>query len=217
MATKYIHFSNEQKNRANSVDLVDFLRSQGEEVERSGHEYRWKRHDSVTISGSRWFRHSAEEGGHAIDFVKEFYGCSFPEAVTMLLNGESGRGFAPAEPERPRKPFALPERGANARRVYAYLTKQRCVDADIISHFVRAGTLYEDTDYHNAVFVGADADGQPRHAHRKSTNSYMQSFRANVEGSDARYGFGHIGTSGRLYVFEAPIDLLSFLTLYKQD
>ena len=36
----------------------------------------------------------------------------------------------------------------------------------------------------------------------------------NGDGSDACYGFGHAGKGNRLYVFEAPIDLLSFLTLY---
>lgn len=168
MAT-YIPFTEEQKLRANNTDLADFLRSQGEELTRSGHEYRWKRHDSVTISGNRWYRHSAEEGGCAIDFIRTFYHQSFPEAVTTLLNGEQGHGFTQAIPERekPRKPFALPEKHDNARRVYAYLMKQRGIDADIISHFVRAGALYEDSKYHNAVFVGVDENGQPRHAHKK--------------------------------------------------
>lgn len=38
-----------------------------------------------------------------------------------------------------------------------------------------------------------------------------------MEGSDPRYSFHWNGTSDRLYVFEAPIDLLSFLTLYPKD
>ena len=229
--SKYIHFTDEQKIRANNVDLVDFLRSQGEEVIRSGHEYRWKRHDSVTISGNRWFRHSAEEGGLAINFVQTFYNISFPDAVTMLMGGERGAEFCQTgsirqtdqKQERPRKPFALPLAHDNNRREYAYLTKQRCIDPNVISHFVRTKTLYEDSAYHNAVFVGLDENGVPRHAHKKSTltigrsPSGSQSFRANVESSNSRYGFCHIGHSNRLYVFEAPIDLLSFITLYKKD
>ena len=35
-----------------------------------------------------------------------------------------------------------------------------------------------------------------------------------MEGSDLAYGFGYCGEGPRLYVFEAAIDLLSFLTLY---
>ena len=53
------------------------------------------------------------------------------------------------------------------------------------------------------------------HAHKRSTNSYGEAFRINVEGSDPKYSFGYSNSSATtLYVFEAPIDLLSFLTLY---
>jgi len=213
----YIPFSEEQKIRANNIDLVDFLRSQGEEVTRSGHEWRWKRHDSLTINGSRWYQHSAERGGNAVSFAQEFYNLSYPEAVTLLLNGERGAELRQAEPPRakPQKPFALPEANGNMRRVYAYLMKQRCIDPDVITHFAKAKTLYEDSQYHNAVFVGPDENGVPRHAHKKSTNSLGGSFRANVEGSDSRYGFCHIGNSDRVYVFESPIDMLSFITMHK--
>ena len=38
-----------------------------------------------------------------------------------------------------------------------------------------------------------------------------------VEGSDTKYSFAHYGTSGRLYVFEAPIDMLSFISLHKEN
>lgn len=39
----------------------------------------------------------------------------------------------------------------------------------------------------------------------------------NVEGCDPRHSFHWTGSSERLYVFEAPIDLLAFLTLYPED
>ena len=103
------------------------------------------------------------------------------------------------------------------RRVYAYLMKQRHLDRDIITHFARAGTLYEDAEYHNAVFVGTDEHGVARHAQKRSTNSQGRSFKLNVEGSDTRYSFHHLGTDGDLYVFEAPIDLLSYITLHPEN
>ena len=111
-------------------------------------------------------------------------------------------------------PFKLPEANGNMRRVYAYLMKQRYIDAEVISHFARAKTLYEDSKYHNAVFVGHDGDGVPRHAHKRSTLTVGEVYRGNVESSDPRYSFHHIGTSGRLYVYEAPVDMLSFLTMH---
>ena len=39
-------------------------------------------------------------------------------------------------------------------------------------------------------------------------------FRINVEGSEAKHSFHKDGTDCALYVFEAPIDLLSHITLY---
>ena len=48
------------------------------EVERSGNEWRWKRHRSVTFRGSSWYRHSRQVGSHAIDFMQEFFGMSYP-------------------------------------------------------------------------------------------------------------------------------------------
>jgi hypothetical protein len=215
----YIHFTDEQKERANSVDLVDFLRAQGEEISRSGHDFRWARHDSVTLRGNRWYQHSASKGGLAIDFVRKFYNMEFPDAVTKLLNGEHGAGFVEADmkPPPPSKPFKLPEAHTDMRRVFAYLTKSRCIDREVIRHFASAGTLFEDAKYHNAVFVGKDENGVPCHAHKRSTYTLGDSFRGNVEGSDAKCSFHHKGESQRLYVYEAPVDMMSFLTIHGEN
>lgn len=118
------------------------------------------------------------------------------------------------KPEEPPKPFALPPAHTDMRRVYAYLMKQRHISREVVTHFARAGLLYEDTQYHNCVFVGMDEQGVPRHAHKRSTNSQGKSFKANVEGSRPQYSFHHVGRDSVLYVLEAPIDMLSFLTLY---
>lgn len=119
--------------------------------------------------------------------------------------------------EEPAKPFALPPANKDMRRVFAYLIKHRSIARDMVAHFAKAGLLYEDAEYHNAVFVGTDTDGVPRHAHKRSANSYGKVFRLNVEGSNPRYSFHYVGTDRSLYVFEAPIDMLSFITLYPEN
>lgn len=215
----FIYFTDEQKRRANNVDLEKFLRLKDEKLLPSGRDKRLASDKSITIRGSEWFDHSNRKGGHAIDFVQKHYGLSFPEAVKLLLNGKDGKGYSQAadrQPEQP-KPFVLPPANRDMRRVYAYLMKHRKIDCALIAHFAKAGTLYEDADYHNAVFVGTDADGVPRHAHKRSTNSMGEAFRLNVEGSDPRYSFHHLGGNGPLYVFEAPIDLLSYITLFPEN
>lgn len=216
---EYISLTDEQKRRANAVDLEDFLLRRGERLIPSGHDKRLASDHSVTIRGSEWYDHEIRQGGRAIDFVRMYDGCSFQEAVTKLLNGEQGQAFRPAKERKsePPKPFALPPVHHSMRRVYAYLMKQRHIDRDIITHFARAGTLYEDAKYHNAVFVGTDEHGVSRHAQKRSTNSQGKSFKLNVAGSDARYSFHHLGDDGDLYVFEAPIDLLSYITLHPEN
>ena len=76
------------------------------------------------------------------------------------------------------------------------------------------GIFYEEAAHHNAVFVGRDEDGIPRYAHSKGTAG---NFRLDVKGSDKAFNFCYRGEGERLFVFEAPIDLLSFLCLFKKD
>ena len=222
----YIPFTDEQKQLANSVDLAEYLRVRGEKLERVGIEHKLiyydssGKHDSITIRGSKWFDHKNQTGGGAIKFMQEFYGMDFQTAVQELL----GRSIPPLSHSPPKaiakeekKEFRLPEANTNMHRVYAYLIKQRFISPDIISHFAKQHTLYEDKEHHNAVFVGVDENGVPRQASKRSTNSFGKTFRITCEGSDTRYSFSHFGKSEKLFVFEAPIDMMSFLTLYPQE
>ena len=52
-----MYYTQEQIDCANQADLVSFLQGQGEQLTRAGQEYRWKRHDSLTIRGNKWYRH----------------------------------------------------------------------------------------------------------------------------------------------------------------
>ena len=212
----YIHFTEEQKRQANAVDLVEFLRFKGEPLTRSGRELRMGRNHSVTVRGNEWYDHAAEKGGGPVSFLKEFYGMNYPEAVLALLNQDVSQPCIQVDTprEKVKKTFTLPPASENNRRAFAYLLKHRHLDRDVLTTFVQLGLIYEDQKYHNAVFVGIDKDGTPRHAHKRSTNSQGRSFRMTVEGSDFRYAFNWPGTSGHLLVFEAPIDMLSFLSMY---
>ena len=100
-------YTKEQIDRANQTDLVSFLQAQGEQLERAGQEYRWKRHDSLTVRENRWYRHSQSKGGGPIDFVMEFYGKSFLEAVEMLI-GERGEAPPPGALMKMCRAFSFP-------------------------------------------------------------------------------------------------------------
>ena len=208
-----MQYTEEQIARANQTDLVSFLNAQGEQLVKSGREYRWKKHDSVTVSGNRWYRHSQSKGGYPVDFVMEFYHATFPEAVKMLI-GEEGEGRQ--KPcLAPFPDFRLPEKSETNETVIKYLTEIRRLEKDLVEEWIAGGNIYEEKKHHNVVFVGRDADGIPRYAHCRGTGEIK--YRGDVAGSDKSYGFCHRGADNQLFVFEASIDLLSFIQLFPKD
>ena len=205
-------YTQAQIDKANAVDLEKFLRAQGETLVRSGKEYRWKAHDSLTVCGNKWFRHSQSKGGFPVDFVMEFYGKSFPEAVQMLT-GEPGEAQPEADPA-PSPAFRLPLRNVTNANILNYLTQERKLSPSLVNFFIAAGDIYEDAAHHNVVFVGRDADGHPRYASSRGIN---EKFRQDAAGAEKAFGFAHRGTDKQLMVFEAPIDLLSFIELFPKN
>jgi len=205
-------YTQAQIDKANAVDLEKFLRAQGETLVRSGKEYRWKAHDSLTVCGNKWFRLSQSKGGFPVDFVMEFYGKSFPEAVQMLT-GEPGEVQPEADPA-PSPAFRLPLRNVTNANILNYLTQERKLSPSLVNFFIAAGDIYEDAAHHNVVFVGRDADGHPRYASSRGIN---EKFRQDAAGAEKTFGFAHRGTDKQLLVFEAPIDLLSFIELFPKN
>ena len=205
-------YTQAQIDKANAMDLEKFLRAQGETLVRSGKEYRWKAHDSLTVCGNKWFRHSQSKGGFPVDFVMEFYGKSFPEAVQMLT-GEPGEVQPETDPA-PSPAFRLPLRNVTNANILNYLTQERKLSPSLVNFFIAAGDIYEDAAHHNVVFVGRDADGHPRYA---SSRGIHEKFRQDAAGAEKAFGFAHRGTDKQLLVFEAPIDLLSFIELFPKN
>ena len=218
-------YTREQIQRADDTDLYVFLSERGEQFKRCGKEYRWLRHDSVMINKNEWYRFSQNKGGHAIDFMKEFYGLSFAEAVKELL-GEEGAG----EPNRrtakedagrqkvcpiPLPGLELPERNESCEIARKYLIEQRKLSEQLVDQMIAKGDIYESKNYHNVVFVGRDKEQNPRYAAMRGTDENR--YRGEARGSEKAYGFGHIGTDEKLFVFESPIDLLSYITAVPEE
>lgn len=263
-------YTQEQIDRANEVDLADYLQRRGEQLIREGKEYRWEAHDSVSINHNRWFRFSNDTGGYPIKFLTEFYELSFQEAVKELIGeepagedetkggyknsdvwnvnekseevsgvqDEGSTGSRPiptpvveeavgtseeksvdqsssaeAVPGR-EAGLKLPDKNGDEENVIRYLEMERGIERSVIEHFIEAGKLYEEKENHYPVFVGMDANEIPRFAHIRSTKGRI---RVDVKGSDKRYGFSHTGNSEELFVFEAAIDLLSFVSIYFKE
>lgn len=213
----YIHFTKEQREQARRTDLANFLISQGEKVKKSGSEYEWlDGSQKVTIRGHLWYHQYEQKGGDAIDFIRKFYNKDYAEAVQMLLSNYGGQIVNLQTTEREQKPFILPPRNDRMSRVFSYLLLTRGIDKDVLFEFVRKKMIYESAYYHNAVFVGYDSSGKPRHAHKRGTVT-SNPYKGNVAGSQPEYSFHWHGTSEKLFLFEAPIDMLSYISMHKEN
>lgn len=214
--SQYIHFTEQQKTQARQTDIAELLRSQGETLKRSGSESEWMDGgQKVTIRGNLWYHQYEQVGGDAVDFVRRFYNKSYPEAMEYLLGGSGGTLAVSPSVQKAEKPFVLPPKNDNMRRVFAYLLNRRGIDREVLYAFVHKGMIYESADYHNAVFVGFDSNGNAKHAHKRGTGS-ESSYKGNVSGSQPEYSFHWSGQSDTLYLFEAPIDMLSFISMQKE-
>lgn len=210
-------FTSEQLERANNIDLVEMLKGQGEVLKREGSVYRWQRYDSTVIHNNIWFRHSREVGGGPIQFMKHFYNMDFVEATKYLLNGEEGAAFVQSMHQNYEKPeFKIPKLSKNMHRTFAYLIQTRKIDADVVRHFVNEKKIQETEEYHNVAFCGYDECGEMKQMHLRSTIPGNRFF-LDVDGSDKHYYFRHEGGGDEVFVFEAPIDMLSFITMNVDD
>lgn len=216
MAAKYIHFTEEQKQTARMTDISELLLSKGETLKKSGKEYVWRDgFDKVTVRGNLWFHQYDRVGGDAIDFARRFYNMDYPEAMEFLL-GDTNGVLVAAEPieKKPPEPFKLPPRNENMNRVFAYLMSSRGIERDVVYEFAHKEMIYESAKYHNVVFVGFDKEGNAVHANLRGTGK-ESTFKGNAPNSIPEYSFHWNGTNGKLYLFEAPIDMLSYISMNK--
>ncbi|PWJ70550.1 Toprim domain-containing protein [Ruminococcaceae bacterium R-25] len=217
-------YSDEQIQRAADTDLVDFLRMNGQQVKRVGTEYEWMDGDeTVSIKDNLWFHQYERVGGTTISFVEKYFGLNFRDAVKLILNedGTEEPSYINKKAQQKPKPitqieFRLPESNNNMHRTFGYLINTRGIDSTILRIFAHNGLLYETKAHHNAVFVGKDKSGKPKHAHLRSTTSKHR-WRGNQMGSDTRFSFNWRGKGNTVFVFEAPIDMLSYISMYPRN
>lgn len=211
-----------------NVSILTVAEDMGFTPQQIGGYYTLKEHDSVRIypDTNSFNRFSADVGGSTIDFAMHFGGLNQKEAIQTLKDKSVGNRLdnlpqpvsqpttqsTPAEPKK----FELPEKAEGKfARAYAYLTKTRCIDSDIVQHCMKDGLIYEDNK-HNVVFVGNDEAEKPAYATRHTTLTNSD-FKRDVANSRQDIGFMVNNKAEKLYVCEAPIDALSIMCLRKQQ
>lgn len=112
------------------------------------------------------------------------------------------------------KPFELPIKDTNNDLIIRYLCNQRKIDKDIVDYFISTNQIYQDKQFKNVVFVGYDGD-KPSYAFKRSI---FKNYKLDHSGSNKAFSFSFTNSnSSILHVFEAAIDLLSYMTILKLD
>ena len=158
-------YTEEQIQRANERSISDYFRHEGYSCKKIRSETHIAGFGGFYVKDStipnQFYIHSQQKGGVGlVNCLMKVFDMPFKDAVRTALDGELGqtertdsntkytsqyRTAAPSVPE-PKPEFVMPEKGADNRRVYSYLTKTRCIDPSIVNEFIRAGVLYQDTN-----------------------------------------------------------------------
>lgn len=223
-----MRLSEEQIERANTVNLPQFLMLNGFDLKRVGREYVWKDHDSMHIKdnapGERgvWHRFSTDEGGDNIAFLRQYMNMSFVEAVEALNGEHYDRTYTPLHTDTPKKTAekeGVPEinEADNCKRVFAYLCKTRGLDYDLIVLLVKQGLISQEEKRGNVLFKFFDENGKVIGAEKVGTSTEYR-FKGIAEHSAEGHGFEVVKGSGeKAFFFESAIDMLSYLQMHDNE
>lgn len=216
-------FTNEQVEQANQVDILKYAVNQGLNLKKVGtNSYKIPHHGGLFINpqANKWNCFSERMGGGPIQFVMFLHNKTWVESVKELLGISNDIQYQPMYkkkdiPQKETKEFFLPEKNDTYKHMMAYLIQTRKIDSTIIKQLVQDKKIYEDKR-RNCVFVGHDLKGNPRYANLRSTNTNRIPFKGEAKNSDKAFSFNIQGKTNELYIFESPIEALSYLTLYKK-
>ena len=224
-----MRLSEEQIERANTVNLPQFLMQNGFDLKRVGREYVWKDHDSMHIKdnapGERgvWHRFSTDEGGDNIAFLRQYMNMSFVEAVEALNGEHYDRTYTPPQhthTERQQKAQAQElvfSEADNAKRVFAYLCKTRGLDYELVKSLIQSGAVAQEQKTGNVLFKFTDEHGKTVGAEKVGTSTEHK-FKGVATGSAGGYGFEVCrGNGSHLLFFESSIDMLSYLQMHQSE
>ena len=214
----------EQIERANLVNLPDFLRSQGFSLKQVGREYVLQEHDSLHIKNNKagevgkWFRFSENKGGSNIQFVQEFMGLDFISAVELLSNEKAipfhSHSISKAEPPKNRE-ITLHE-STDLSRTMHYLHNGRGLSIASLEKLTAEGRLSQEGKTGNAVFKIFDENGLLVGAEKVGTSNVR--FKSFDKGAADGYGFEIVsGKPANTYFFESAIDAISLADLYPEQ
>ena len=208
-----MRFTDAQITAAKEIDLLSYLQSfePGNLRHLGRNTYCLRDHDSLKISNGKWHWFSQHIGGkNALDYLMKVRGFSFVEAMHQLSPETAIPVYEYREPEYRERSLQLPKLELGIQKVTEYLMK-RGISREVIDYCFEKEILFEDSEYHNCIFLGYDGS-TPKFGAVRST---VTDFKRDLSGSDKRFSFciPAPAPSGTVHLFEAAIDAMSYATI----
>lgn len=209
----------DQLKRVKEIGLLTYFQNYYPEnlIKNGKTDYTTKTHSSLHMSNGMWFYWRTGVGGRsALDYLIKVEEYEFKDAVYHildLLNSKDPVHIVQAKRTSVR--FKLPKPNSDNKIIIDYLVNKRKIDLEIVNYFIQHCFIYESQNDHSVVFVGYDEFCTPKFATKRATDTNTKK---DVFGSNKEYSFSISNqNSDTLHVFESAIDLLSFLTILKNN
>ncbi|EOS7919045.1 DUF3991 and TOPRIM domain-containing protein [Enterococcus hirae] len=233
------YYSPKQVKEARNSNILEYMISKGEAFQRQGNYYRHVEHSSWVYDSRRkviFFNKDIEKPAvnNCITLAMKLYDFSFEEAIGDILGSDvsvlSEADYQVKENEPLNYQRDIKEQ-SNFSSVFSYLTKEREIDPTIVSMFNQANLIGEDR-YQNIIFkifdrakpmnpeiVGVELRGTRFLPEEKRVLKDRPYFLFHHPGNqkDAMF-YASLDSklpTREIKVFEAPIEVMSYLSLYK--
>ncbi|MGV2929293.1 DUF3991 and toprim domain-containing protein [Macrococcus capreoli] len=213
--------------RAHSVPIVEFLESQGYQLEKQGKGYyRMVEHDSFVINANKnayvW-NSRGRKGRGAVSILTdpELFNYNYRNAIIELNKPENERLLHEGNvfKEKPKEPYVYPEHTITKdepTKVINYLVNERKINKDLVEQFVNKGMIKQDK--RNNAFYPWYVDGHVVGHNVEGT--YVKEgghrFKQINENGDQSRGFKFQTGKSKVenyFFFESEVDAMSYVSL----
>lgn len=229
----YRRLTETEIKQASKVSMVGYLEKKGETFRRVGKNYFHEEHDSLVICPEKGYFSWNSKGisdQSCIILAMEFYGYSFSQATQDILeqNVTEQEVLQQAQKETKKKPFCYEtdiKEANNQTKIVKYLVHERKINPWLLSELIQKKYIAQD-ERGNVVYkwfdplkktevVGAAKEGVTIIPEEKRIAPGMKRFKQVMTTGNNGFYFdvGKTSQIDKLFIFESPVDMMSYLTL----
>lgn len=224
-------------DRVNNLSILNYATSRGYETIKVGKSYKIPHLGGLFIDDEKniFNNFATKKGGGIIQFVMLTENKPWKQAVDDLVDeynidtdkkrsqDEINKSISKQEKSTAKqnniiekKEVMLDEKDTTSKNVIAYLNKTRKIDMEYIQRALDEKKIYQSIKK-SVVYKMYDENNNLVGASWESTSTIgtYKGQKGMVKGSQKTYPFEFTGTGQKLFVFESPIDMMSYQTLLK--